>query len=97
MTRVGIELLGQLKRGQCKNHTQKILILNFSSYRGGGGSDSPAQGKTGKQIVPKLFSTQVTRSEMGRYMCIAKNGVPPAVSKTIQLNVNCESLTNVDH
>ena len=33
---------------------------------------------------------QVTRSEMGRYMCIARNGVPPAVSKTIQLNVNCE-------
>jgi len=31
---------------------------------------------------------KVTRSEMGRYMCIAKNGVPPAVSKTIQLNVN---------
>lgn len=31
---------------------------------------------------------KVTRSEMGSYMCIANNGVPPAVSKTVQLNVN---------
>ncbi|XP_023337364.1 protein amalgam [Eurytemora carolleeae] len=30
----------------------------------------------------------VTRSEMGSYMCIARNGVPPAVSKHIHLNVN---------
>jgi len=31
---------------------------------------------------------KVTRSEMGAYMCIATNGVPPAVGKTVQLNVN---------
>lgn len=28
---------------------------------------------------------------MGAYMCIARNGVPPAVSKTVQLNVNCKT------
>ena len=33
---------------------------------------------------------KVTRSEMGSYMCIATNGVPPAVGKTVQLNVNCK-------
>ena len=33
---------------------------------------------------------KVTRSEMGSYMCIATNGVPPAVAKTVQLNVNCK-------
>ena len=33
---------------------------------------------------------KVTRSEMGAYMCIATNGVPPAVGKTVQLNVNCK-------
>ena len=27
---------------------------------------------------------------MGAYMCIAKNGVPPAVGKTVQLNVHCK-------
>ena len=36
---------------------------------------------------------KVTRSEMGSYMCIATNGVPPAVGKTVQLNVNCKPLT----
>ena len=40
---------------------------------------------------------KVTRSEMGSYMCIANNGVPPAVSKTVQLNVNCKyDLTLLD-
>ena len=36
---------------------------------------------------------KVTRSEMGSYMCIATNGVPPAVGKTVQLNVNCKYLS----
>lgn len=35
-----------------------------------------------------LYLSTVTRSEMGAYMCVAKNGVPPAVSKIVQLNVN---------
>ena len=34
---------------------------------------------------------KVTRSEMGAYMCIATNGVPPTVGKTVQLSVNCKS------
>jgi hypothetical protein len=28
--------------------------------------------------------------DMGAYMCIAKNGVPPAVSKRIQLGIDCK-------
>ena len=32
----------------------------------------------------------ITREDMGFYMCIAKNGVPPAVSKTMKISVNCE-------
>ncbi|CAB4063593.1 HNT [Lepeophtheirus salmonis] len=35
-----------------------------------------------------LFLPSVTRSDMGNYMCIASNGVPPAVSKTIKLIIN---------
>jgi len=31
------------------------------------------------------------RSSMGTYLCVASNGVPPAVSKRIQLIVLCES------
>lgn len=30
---------------------------------------------------------------MGAYLCIARNEVPPAVSKRVNLKVNCEYLT----
>ena len=33
----------------------------------------------------------VTRADMGAYMCIARNGVPPATSKIFKLIVNCKS------
>lgn len=36
-----------------------------------------------------LHLPKVTRNEMGTYLCIASNGVPPAVSQRIQLTVNC--------
>lgn len=37
-----------------------------------------------------LTLSKVTRSEMGAYMCIASNGVPPSVSKRMKLQVHCE-------
>lgn len=37
-----------------------------------------------------LTLTKVTRSEMGAYLCIAANGVPPSVSKRMMLHVNCK-------
>ena len=33
---------------------------------------------------------KVSRLDMGAYMCIASNGVPPAVSKRIQLGIDCK-------
>lgn len=40
--------------------------------------------------------TKVSRNEMGAYLCIATNGVPPSVSKRIILDVECEySITGV--
>lgn len=39
-----------------------------------------------------LILTKVTRSEMGAYLCIAANGVPPSVSKRMMLHVNCKDL-----
>lgn len=39
-----------------------------------------------------LKLTRVTRAHMGPYLCIASNGVPPAVSKRIVLNVYCTYL-----
>ncbi|KAH8400326.1 hypothetical protein KR215_010448 [Drosophila sulfurigaster] len=45
-----------------------------------------------------LTLSKVTRSEMGAYMCIASNGVPPTVSKRMKLQVHCEyKLTSLLH
>ena len=33
---------------------------------------------------------KVQRDQMGAYLCIASNDVPPAVSKRVILNVNCK-------
>lgn len=41
----------------------------------------------------KLELTRVDRRQMGAYLCIARNEVPPAVSKRVNLKVNCEYLT----
>lgn len=37
-----------------------------------------------------LTLSKVTRSEMGAYLCIAANGVPPSVSKRMMLHVHCK-------
>ena len=39
-----------------------------------------------------LTFVKLDRRQMGAYLCIASNDVPPAVSKRITLNVNCESI-----
>lgn len=33
---------------------------------------------------------KISRQEMGAYLCIAKNGVPPTVSKRITVDVECK-------
>ncbi|XP_063705637.1 protein amalgam [Culicoides brevitarsis] len=42
-----------------------------------------------------LTLSKVTRSEMGGYLCIASNGVPPSVSKAIKLQVHFHPLIQV--
>lgn len=37
-----------------------------------------------------LSLTKITRSEMGAYLCIASNGVPPSVSKRMKVQVHCK-------
>lgn len=38
----------------------------------------------------KLSLTGVLRSDMGGYLCIATNGIPPSVSKRYHVQVNCK-------
>ncbi|CAK1544657.1 unnamed protein product [Leptosia nina] len=57
-------------------------------------------GPQGKTKVTSLEGeivnlTKVTRSEMGAYLCIAANGVPPSVSKRIMLHVHFHPLVQV--
>lgn len=37
-----------------------------------------------------LWLTKITRSEMGIYLCIASNQVPPSVSKRMKLQIHCK-------
>lgn len=37
-----------------------------------------------------LEIARISRVDMGAYLCIASNGVPPSVSKRIKVSVDCE-------
>lgn len=37
---------------------------------------------------------KISRLDMGAYLCIASNGVPPSVSKRIKVSVDCEYFLN---
>ncbi|CAH0724775.1 unnamed protein product, partial [Brenthis ino] len=65
-----------------------------------GGDIISRGGPQGKMKVTSLEGeivnlTKVTRSEMGAYLCIAANGVPPSVSKRIMLHVHFHPLVQV--
>ena len=40
---------------------------------------------------PSLTFESVTRAQAASYLCIASNGVPPSVSKRVDLRVQCRS------
>jgi neurotrimin len=48
------------------------------------------------QLVTKVIDGErlslsgVLRSDMGGYLCIASNGIPPSVSKRYDIQVNCK-------
>lgn len=39
-----------------------------------------------------LELSKVSRGDMGGYLCIASNGIPPSVSKRIKLSIDCKYL-----
>lgn len=44
-----------------------------------------------------LEIARISRLDMGAYLCIASNGVPPSVSKRIKVSVDCEyGVVNTD-
>jgi hypothetical protein len=40
-----------------------------------------------------LVILSATRVHIGKYYCIASNGIPPTVSKSITLKVQCKNLS----
>nr|CAI5820068.1 unnamed protein product [Callosobruchus analis] len=48
------------------------------------------QKKVAAYTEERLTLVRISRSEMGAYLCIATNGVPPSVSKRIIVDVECE-------
>ena len=45
---------------------------------------------------PILTIPRVTPDDFGAYLCIAKNGVHPASSKRVVLNVQCKNLILIE-
>ena len=43
-----------------------------------------------------LFLNGIQRTDMGAYLCIASNGIPPPVSKRFVVQVQCEYVTTND-
>jgi hypothetical protein len=43
-----------------------------------------------------LFLNGIQRTDMGSYLCIASNGIPPPVSKRFVVQVQCEYVTTND-
>lgn len=37
-----------------------------------------------------LEMSRISRLDMGAYLCIASNGIPPTVSKQIKVSVDCK-------
>ncbi|XP_078048531.1 lachesin [Augochlora pura] len=63
-------------------------IISRDGLSGGKTKMPNAQGET-------LTLSKVTRSEMGAYLCIASNGVPPSVSKRMMLHVHFHPMVQV--
>lgn len=64
----------------CRQHTNDIQPLEEAATRGFG----------------RLCIGSANRSSMGSYFCIASNGIPPSVSKRIQLVVLCKLFSLFD-
>ena len=62
-----------------KIYLKKLIFFSFKT-------DWKYQGE-------QLHLTKVSRTDMGAYLCIASNDVPPAVSKRTVLFVQCKYIS----
>lgn len=69
-----------LRGARVFNELRRLIHFHNLAFCSAAGT---AEGET-------LVFQKVTRSEMGVYLCIASNGVPPSVLKRIGVSVTCE-------
>ncbi|XP_063858926.1 lachesin-like isoform X1 [Scylla paramamosain] len=83
---------GWAERGSGGIGAEEIFLPGASGSRNNDGVRSSA-GK--RQVVEgeTLLLTKVSRLQMGSYLCIASNGIPPSVSKRAHLKVQFPPMT----
>lgn len=76
----------------------RLLCRPFYGTQSARRQSSPALTRSASFPLPTVQSVNSTsltfwktdRQMMGAFLCIASNEVPPAVSRRVQLNINCE-------
>lgn len=66
------------KKNSIKNSNISFLIENFSIFI------------VFEWDADSLEISKISRLDMGAYLCIAQNSVPPSVSKRIKVSVDCK-------
>ncbi|XP_015599058.1 lachesin isoform X2 [Cephus cinctus] len=84
----GASTLGQKTRGKADKNVRMEVRKWMSAKSIHVSSVAQFQGE-----ILKL--TKITRGEMGAYLCIASNGVPPSISKRITVNVHFPPVIHV--
>eukprot|EP00095_Tigriopus_kingsejongensis_P011549 maker-scaffold33_size549341-snap-gene-4.31 protein:Tk11549 transcript:maker-scaffold33_size549341-snap-gene-4.31-mRNA-1 annotation:"PREDICTED: lachesin-like" len=59
--------------------------------------DGPTKKKVNEYRGEELHLHKIKREDMGAFMCIANNGVPPTVSQRVVLNVNFQPTIQVEN
>ena len=87
-------LVRHVKFGLCSSKTLLFIIVNGVLHTPSPPHHTqnvPIAGQYSDIVVGQVISlTRVSRRDSGAYLCIASNGVPPAVSRRIILEVTCK-------
>ncbi|XP_032670656.1 lachesin-like [Odontomachus brunneus] len=73
----------------------KNIIIREQSAVSGQNQKSYVTASVTEYLGEDLKITKISRNEMGVYLCIASNGIPPAVSKRIFINVHFSPVIHV--
>ncbi|XP_039291519.1 protein amalgam-like [Nilaparvata lugens] len=93
----GSHLVASPKDGDTRNESDSHLVASLGDTRKPSSSQLVASSGDSHVVGPIIHFTNVNRMQSGKYVCIATNEVPPAVSKLISLHVQFEPKLTVDN